>query len=431
MSYAAAAIRTYVLIMPHSKQMFKHNVYDNTDLCYNFWSYGIILRMEFIRNSQYYYKYVLHYRPFMIGKRRIAMTEIAYFILFAAGLLMVVKGSDWFVGSAVWAAQAFRIPPIIIGATIVSICTTLPETFVSATAALKGEMVMAVGNSLGSIGVNAGFILAVLIMYTRPEIENRKEFLKNGLFLALLLLALWAAGFLYGDISRPMGVGLILLLVVYILNNVISARKLMDLDIRYDIINEDDAGSLIDPYSSMPEGIVYDEKENDFNVSLQQIIKKILFFCFGVFFVVMGSGLLVDNGINIALLLKVPNFLISIIFTSVGTSLPELITVIASIRKGVSNLGIGNIIGANILNILQVIGITALLHPIPVAAEKSILLFQLPVLLLMVISIICFGLFGKGRLSKRGGLWLLVLYLFFLSVNLLRETAPVLGPILF
>jgi len=359
------------------------------------------------------------------------MAEISYFILFAAGLLMVVKGSDWFVDSAVWAAEAFRIPSIIIGATIVSICTTLPETFVSAAAALKGETVMAVGNSLGSIGVNTGLILAVLFMYTQPAIENRKEFLKNGFFLLFLLLSLWAVGFLFGDINKPMGIGLIILLILYIYNNVISARKLMDLDIQYDIVDEEDVGHLTDPYSFMPEGIAYDEKENDFNVSMQLIVKKIVFFVFGVLLVIIGSNLLVDNGIKIALLLNVPSFLISVIFTSVGTSLPELITAITSIRKGVSNLGIGNIIGANILNIIQVIGISALLRPIPVAAEKSILSFQLPVLFLMILSVILYGLFDKGRLSKWGGLWLFVLYLIFLSVNLMRESAPILGPIIF
>ena len=108
------------------------------------------------------------------------MAELLHFILFTAGLFLVIKGSDWFVDSAVWAAEAFRIPPIIIGATIVSICTTLPETFVSAAAALKGESVMSLGNALGSIGVNTGFILAFLLFFTRPSIENRREFLKIG-----------------------------------------------------------------------------------------------------------------------------------------------------------------------------------------------------------------------------------------------------------
>lgn len=363
--------------------------------------------------------------------RRMIMAEVFYFIFFAVGLLMVVKGSDWFVDSAVWAAAVFRIPSIIIGATIVSICTTLPETFVSAAAALKGESVMAVGNAFGSIAANGGLILGILIVFTQPNIENRKEFIKNSSFLAILMLFLWAVGFLFGEIRKPVGLILLILLVLFIFNNVVSARKLMDLDIQYDIVDEKDIPHPVNPHGSMPEGVVYDESENDFDISSQMIAKKIFFFCFGVFFVILGSNLLVDNGIRIAELLRVPSFMIAVIFTSVGTSLPEMITVITSVRKGVSNLGIGNIIGANILNIVQVIGFSALLHPLPMAAEKSILLFQLPLLLMMALLLIGFGLFGRDRLSKWGGFWLLVLYLIFLSVNLFRGAVPILGPILF
>ena len=359
------------------------------------------------------------------------MTELIYFILFVIGLFMVVKGSGWFVDSAVWAAEVFRIPSIIIGATIVSICTTLPETFVSAAAAIKGESVMAVGNALGSIGINTGFILAIFLLSAKPMIENRKEFLHNSFFLALLLILLWAAGFIFGEISRPMGIVLLCLLFLYISYNVISAKKLMDMDIHFDIVDEQDVFDKMDPFQPMPEGIAYDETENDFDVSFQLVIKKVFFFFLGVALVIAGSNIMVDNGILIAEVLRVPHFLIAVIFTSGGTSLPELITVIASVRKGVSSLGIGNLLGANILNILQVIGISALLLPLPVSSEKSILSFQLPVLIIMILSLISFGFFCKGRLSKWSGIVLLTLYFLFLTVNLFRGNVPVLGPLLF
>jgi cation:H+ antiporter len=205
----------------------------------------------------------------------------------------------------------------------------------------------------------------------------------------------------------------------------------MDLDIRYDIVDEQDVLDHTDPYDPMPEGLAYDESENDFDLSYQVIARKIIFFVLGVFFVVLGSNLLVDNGMHIAELLHVPNFMIAVIFTSGGTSLPELVTVITSVRKGVSNLGIGNIIGANILNIVQVIGISALLLPLPVAGEKSILSFQLPVLFVMILIVTGFGLFTRGKLSKWTGVLLFVLYLIFLSVNILRGAAPILGPVVF
>lgn len=359
------------------------------------------------------------------------MAEFLYFILFAAGLLMVVKGSSWFVDSAVWAAEVFRIPTIIIGATIVSICTTLPETIVSSAAAIKGEAAMAVGNALGSIGANTGLILAILLISTRPYIENRKEFLKNGFFLIFLLAALWLVGVFFGEVNRPMGVSLILLLLLYIINNVISARKLMDLDVQYDIVDDQEVFDHMDLNAHMPDGIAYDETENGFDVSLQMISRKSLYFILGTALVVFGSNLLVDNGIQIAKILHIPTFMVAVIFTSGGTSLPELVTVITSVRKGVSNLGIGTILGANILNILQVVGISSLLLPLSIANEKSILSFQLPVLIAMVLSVICFGLLNKGRMSKWSGICLLVLYFIFLSVNIFREAAPILGPVLF
>lgn len=359
------------------------------------------------------------------------MAEFFYFVLFAAGLLLVIKGSDWFVDSAVWGAEAFRIPPILIGATIVSICTTLPETFVSASAALKGESIMAIGNSLGSIGANTGFILSILLIATRPVIENRREFLQNSFFLAFLLIFLWAVGFLIGEISKTMGIVLIIMMLAYIVKNVFSARNLMDLDIQYDIEDEENVLKHMDLNIPLPDGIAYDEEENDFNVSFQMIIRKTVFFVLGVGFVLLGSNLLVDNGIRIAEILHVPTMVIAVIFTSVGTSLPELITVITSIKKGSSNLGIGNIIGANILNIVQVIGVSAIILPLPLSEDKSILSFQVPFLLLMILSVISFGLYHKERFSKWNGIWLFVLYLIFLSVNLFRDATPFLGPLLF
>lgn len=359
------------------------------------------------------------------------MTEFLYFFLFSAGLLMVIKGSDWFVNSAVWAAEVFRVPSIIIGATIVSICTTIPETIVSATAAFKGEPIMAVGNAIGSIGVNTGFILAILLIFTKPLIENRKEFLKEGIFLLFLVSLIWVIGIIYGQIGRVIGIGLLVLFIAYIIRNIFSARQLMDLDIHFEIQDEEHIMNHIDPISNMPEGLVYDEADNDFDISFQTMAQKILFFIFGVALVLLGSNLLIVYGIKIANLIHVPTLLISVVFISGGTSLPELVTVITSIRKGVSNLGIGNLIGANILNIIQVIGFTALLHPLSLTNEKSVLTFQLPIVIVMSLSVLCFGFLNKGRLKRWNGIWLLILYFIFLTVNILRKSAPILGPLLF
>lgn len=205
----------------------------------------------------------------------------------------------------------------------------------------------------------------------------------------------------------------------------------MDLDIHFDIEDEEHVINHIEPGKPMPDGMVYDERENDFDISFQTIAQKMIFFILGVALVLLGSNLLVEFGIKIANFLKVPTLLIAVVFTSGGTSLPELVTAITSIRKGVSNLGIGNLIGANILNIIQVIGISSLFTSLPIAGEKSVLTFQLPILFLMILSVLCFGLFYKGRLKKWHGTWLLFLYSIFLTVNILRGSTPILGPLLF
>ena len=359
------------------------------------------------------------------------MAEFFYFVLFIAGLLMVIKGSDWFIDSAVWAAEVFRVPQIIIGATVISICTTLPETFVSATAAIKGEPAMAVGNALGSIGVNIGLVLGILLLFTSPVVQNRKEFLINSSFLGVLLCILWQIGFLFHQVSRLAGFILVIFFILYIIHNFLSAKKLMDPDIRYDIVGDEFEYNSSETLGSMPEGLTYDEEENDFDISSKTLIKRIAAFILGIGFVLFGSNLLVINGIKIAELLHVPTILVAVIFTSVGTSLPELITVITSIKKKVSNLGLGNLLGASILNIIQVTGVSALILPLPMSEERSILTFQLPFLIIMVISVICFGLYNKKQFSKWNGYWMIALYLIYLTINLLREQTPFLGPILF
>ncbi|MDF2654206.1 MAG: sodium:proton exchanger [Bacillota bacterium] len=359
------------------------------------------------------------------------MSEFLYFILFITGLLMVIKGSEWFIDAAVWGAEVFRVPPLIIGATIISICTTMPETFVSAAAAAMGEPVMALGNALGSIGVNSGLILAVLWIFTRPVIDNRIAFLQNSGFLLFLLLLLIAAGLLFQQVSRLIGAILLILFILYIIHNFRAAKKIINFDIQYDIVDDHMIRGDLDTHNSQPEGTIYDEHENDFDISAQTLTKKIVFFALGIGLVLLGSNLLVESGIRIAEIFHVPAVMIAVVFTSIGTSLPELITVIASIRKKASNLGLGNILGASILNIVQAVGISAIISPIPMSGEKSLLIFQLPFLALMILSVLFLGMSGRERLPKWGGYWLLALYFVYLSANLLREKMPLLGPLVF
>ena len=355
------------------------------------------------------------------------MEQWIYYFLFIIGLAMIIKGSDWFIDSVIWAATVFKIPYIIIGATIVSICTTMPETFVSLAASLKGETDMALGNALGSIALNTGVIMGIIILFARPAIENRKSYSRNGLFLITVMMLCFFAAMYFGEIGRGVGIVFVGLLIYYLLSNYYQAKAMMNWQAAYDIEEK------LDPTDTqvIAEGAVVDKEEGDIDVSKGVIIKKIIYFVVGISGVIIGSSLLVENGIQIAELLGVPSIVIAITFTALGTSLPELVTAITSIRKKVSTLGVGNIIGANILNVVQVVGISSLVQPIPTKHDPTILLFQIPMTLLMVGLAVAFGLFSKRNFKRWQGAILLVVYSVFLIFNLMRENTPILGDIFF
>ena len=340
-------------------------------------------------------------------KGRAFMRQIVYFLLFGLGLLMIVKGSDWFINAIIWFATVFKIPHIIMGATIVSISTTLPETFVSATASFKGETDVAFGNALGSIAVNTGIIMAILLIFARPKIEDHKEFIKNGLFLIFVLLFTLIVGFIYGDINRVVGIILFGLFIVYIVSNVMSAKK------------------------KKHEGIEKKEKDNKIDISRKNVVKNIIYFMIGITLVLIGSNLLVDNGIQIAEILNIPSIVIAVIFTSIGTSLPELVTTITSIKKGALNLGVGNIIGANILNIVQVVSVSSIITNISLNHDPSILFLFLPLVIIIVTTSVLFGFFYKDGFRRWHGFVLLSLYGIFIITSLLRENTPWIGAIIF
>jgi cation:H+ antiporter len=355
------------------------------------------------------------------------MEQWVHYLLFALGLVFIIKGSDWFIEAVIWTATVFKIPYIIIGATIVSVCTTMPETFVSLAASIKGETDMALGNAIGSIALNTGLIMGLLLLFAKPVLENRKAFKRNGAFLvSVLMLALFSTIY-FGEIGKGLGIIFIGLLLFYLYSNYRQARTLKNWEKEYDIEEK------LDPADTqvIAEGAVYDKSEGDIDVSKNVVLKKIFFFAVGITGVIVGSSLLVDNGIKIAQQLGIPSIVIAVTFTALGTSLPELVTAITSIRKKVSTLGIGNIIGANILNVVQVVGISSIVQPIPVGHDLSIQRFQFPMVLLLVGLTLIFGLFWKNGFKRWHGIALLLIYCFYLAVNLMRESAPILGEIFF
>ncbi len=315
--------------------------------------------------------------------------EIMPFIWFFLGLLLIIKGSDWFVEGAVWIARALKISDIMIGATLVSLCTTLPEAMVSTNSALKGNTDMAMGNVLGSIAFNSGVVLAMILIFTQPKINHGKSLKQNSKGLFFLVVLVIALGLLFGELLRWTGILLLGLLVFYLLRNVWEARKIQQ---------EEKLERAKENRGAAP-AVKIEKKE---------VLYSVFIFILGLGMTVFGADLLVNNGEIIAQLLGVPDLIIGLTMTSVGTSLPERVTAISAIRKKAQDLSVGNIMGANILNIILVIGLMATLEPVPIGS--SILGFHLPFVLIITTAIMAFVHSRKKQLTKNMGWSLLGMY---------------------
>lgn len=243
-------------------------------------------------------------------------------VLFLLGLALIVKGGDWFVDAASWMATASGIPQFIIGATIVSIATTLPEVIVSSMAAVEGSTEMAIGNAIGSVTANTGLIMAVTVIFL-PVAIKRSQFAVKGVLMVVSTVLLWVLC-LDGQLTMVEAFGVLVLFVLFIIENVMSAKK--------------------EALTSKEEAVTVDK-------SGKSITKNIILFVVGAICLVVGSDLLVDNGTKLATMIGVSERVIAVTMVAIGTSLPELVTAITAIVKKQSSMSVGNILGANIIDI--------------------------------------------------------------------------------
>lgn len=243
-------------------------------------------------------------------------------VLFLLGLALIVKGGDWFVDAASWMATASGIPQFIIGATIVSIATTLPEVIVSSMAAVEGSTEMAIGNAIGSVTANTGLIMAITVIFL-PVAIKRSQFALKGVLMVASTVLLWVLC-LDGQLTMLEAFGILVLFVLFIVENVMSAKK--------------------EALTSTQEKVTVDK-------SGKAIMKNIILFVVGAVCLVVGSDLLVDNGTKLATMIGVSERVIAVTMVAIGTSLPELVTAITAIVKKQSSMSVGNILGANIIDI--------------------------------------------------------------------------------
>lgn len=314
-------------------------------------------------------------------------------LLFTLGLILLIFGGNRFVDGATGIAYHFHIPELIVGATIVSIGTTLPEVMVSATSAIGGHGEIAYGNAIGSIICNTSLIAAVTLAVRPGKPDRRSLFVPVLFFFAAAAFYAFTA-YHYGHFSRSSGLILLSFFLVY-----------MVYIIRHNLPKHTPDGAA----SGSP------DKADDKQTNSRSIAANLLSLVIGAVTIAIGADLLVDNGTLIAQALGVPESVIALTFVALGTSLPELVTAITSLVKGHSSLSLGNIIGANLFNLVLVSGISITLAPfdIPqgsmIAGHNASLVLDIP-LMFVVMLILTLPVLIRNKLSRIQGILLLVIY---------------------
>lgn len=312
-------------------------------------------------------------------------------LLFIVGLVCLIKGGDWFVDGSTGIARKFHLPELLIGATVVSIGTTLPEVMVSTTSALTGHSEIAYGNAIGSIICNTALIAAITITVKPGPVD--KKTLRTPVIFFFATAAFYAGvAYLTGYFSRWVGVILLAVFVVYMVTTVLQMKNNPP---------EEEEGE--------------EEKENSFG-------KNIVLLIIGAALIAVGADLLVDNGTLIAQALGVPESVIALTFVALGTSLPELVTAITSLMKGHGALSLGNVIGANLFNLVLVNGVSVTLAPFSVPQSSMLfghnasLVLEIPVMFTVMLLMTVPALI-RGRLSRIQGIVLLLMYAGFCIVQ--------------
>ena len=311
-------------------------------------------------------------------------------LLFIVGLLFLIKGGDWFVDGASALARRFHLPELLIGATVVSIGTTLPEVMVSTMSALSGHGEIAYGNAIGSVICNAALIAAITIAVRPGKVDPKT--LKTPVAFFFAAAAIYcAAAYVFGRFTRVMGIIMLAMFVAYMVVNVLQMKN--------------------------TPAEAHEDAEEEMSLP-----KTLVLLVLGAVLIALGANLLVDNGTLIAQALGVPESVIALTFVALGTSLPELVTAITSLAKGHSDLSLGNVVGANVFNLVLVSGVSVTLAPFTVPQSATLfginssLVLELPVML-AVMLILTVPALCKGKLNRAQGILLLVIYAAFCAVQ--------------
>ncbi len=326
-----------------------------------------------------------------------------YFLL-AFGFILLIKGGDWFVDAACGIAKRFKLPELLIGATVVSIGTTLPEVMTSAMGALSGSGAIAYGNAIGSIICNTSLIAAITIAIN-PGKANKKALIFPVCFFFATAIFYAFNAYVFKGFALWSGLVLLCAFVVYMVINVINMKN-----------NPEE--------EELSENMEIAEEENKEPEAKGNFFKDLLFLVIGAAVIAVGAYLLVESATSIAHQIGVPESVIGLTVVAIGTSLPELVTAITSLIKGHGSLSLGNIIGANIFNLVLVSGVAITINPFSIPmnsmlfGQNASLVLDLPVMFL-VMGIMTLPALFKGKLRRWQGISMLAIYIAFMAAQFL------------
>ena len=316
-------------------------------------------------------------------------------ILFIVGVLLLIKGGDWFVDSAVGIAKRFRVPEIIIGATVVSIGTTLPEVMVSATAAINNNGAIAYGNAIGSIICNTALIAAITIAI-RPAPVNKKAIITPVIFFFVSVAIYLVAAYIFGRFDRWLGIVMLTVFGIYMATTIYSGFK----------------------------NPVNNQNEDNDESAETSLVKDIIVLIVSAALIAFGADMLEASSVSIATMAGIPTEVIGVTIVALCTSLPELVTAVTALVKGHGALSLGNIIGANIFNLVLVSGAAVTISPFVIPEGSKLFGFntsqilEIP-LMVGVMALMTLPALIKGKLHRWQGITLLGIYIAFVILQVL------------
>lgn len=308
---------------------------------------------------------------------------VIWVVLIVLGFILLIKGADLLVEGASGIAKKFHIPEIVIGLTIVSIGTSLPELFVSIKSATGGHSDMAIGNVIGSNIANLLLILGMSTIIKSVSFKRETRLIEIPMCLAITIIFMLLCNF-GQNVTRFEAIILLALFIGFIIYTIVMAFKgeKFDKEDGEEIVEEKETGS---------------------------IIKNIVYIILGMILLKLGGDFTVDNAVNVANFFNLSEKIISVTILAIGTSLPELVTSVSAAIKGKSDIAIGNILGSNIFNMLLIIGVSALIKPIVYNVSYNI------DMIFVILGTAILALFPvippKNKMTRRNGTVYVLLYI--------------------